>query len=75
MTPEELVAYLKEIPPAHLMLIDLAWELVGPDGTVDLNLARYRMEDILIAKGEVTAYARGTHLMVEALEQCMKPDL
>ncbi|MFQ6027689.1 MAG: hypothetical protein ACE5Q6_09375 [Dehalococcoidia bacterium] len=75
MTPDELVEYLKEIPPAHLMLIDLAWELVGPDGAIDLNQTRYRMEDILMAKGEATAYAQGTHLMVEALKRCLKPDL
>jgi hypothetical protein len=71
MTPDELVEYLKAIPPAHLMLIDLAWELVGPDGAVDLNQARYRMEDIIIARGEATTYAQGTHLMVEALKQCL----
>ena len=71
MTLEELVQYLREIPPANLSLIQLAWELVGEDGSINQEKARFRMEDILLAKGEATAYAQATHLMVEALQQCL----
>lgn len=71
MTPEELAEVLKQVPPAHLQIITLAWELVGEDGRVDIEKTRYRMEDILLARGEATSYAEGTHRMVEALKLCL----
>ena len=46
-------------------------ELVGEDGSIDQEKARFRMEDILLAKGEATAYSQATHVMVEALQQCL----
>ena len=75
MTPDELALLLKEIPPANLMLIQLAWDLAKEDGSIDQEQARFRMEDIMLAKAEATAYAQATHLMVEALQQCLNPDL
>ena len=74
MTPGELAEALKQVPPKHLQLITLAWELVGEDGLVDIHKARYRMEDIVVAKGEATGYAQATHQMLEALKQCLKSD-
>ena len=71
MTPDELVQHLREIPAINLSLIQLAWELVGEDGSIDQEKARFRMEDILLAKGEATAYSQATHVMVEALQQCL----
>ena len=71
MTPSELAEALKQVPPKHLQIITLAWELVGEDGEVDLEKTRYRMEDVLIAKNEATAYAQATHLILEALKQCL----
>jgi hypothetical protein len=67
---QELVEYLKDIPPARLALITLAWELVGPDGKVDLEQALFRMEEVIVARAEATGYARATHEMVEALLKC-----
>lgn len=75
MTPEELVAHLREIPAANLLLIQLAWELAKEDGSIDQDQARFRMEEIMLAKGEAIAYSQATHLMVEALKQCLNPDL
>ena len=71
MTPEGLVAHLREIPAAKLLLIQLAWELAGEDGSIDQEQARFRMEEIMLAKSEATAYSQATHLMVEALKQCL----
>ena len=71
MTPGELAEALKEVPPKHLQIITLAWELVGEDGEVDLEKTRYRMEDVLLAKNEATGYAQATHQMLEALKQCL----
>ena len=75
MTPEELVQHLKEIPAINLSLIQLAWDLVGEDGSIDQERARFRMEEIMLAKGEAIAYAQATHVLVEALQQCLNPDL
>jgi len=55
----------------ELDLIQLAWELVGEDGRLDLDLLRFRMEDINLAEREADAYAHGTFVMREALKQCM----
>jgi hypothetical protein len=67
---DTLVEYLKQVPPTHLKLIDLAWELVRPDGTIDLEQVRFRMEDVVVARAEATGYARATHDMMEALLKC-----
>jgi hypothetical protein len=75
MTPAELVEHLKGVPPARLALIELAWALVGPEGAVDVDQARFHMEELLLAKAEATAYAQATNLLREALQQCLNPDL
>ena len=74
MTPAELVEYLKQVPPKHLQIITLAWELVGPDGKVDPEGARFRIEDLMLAKSEATTYAQATLRMREALDRCLQPD-
>ena len=66
----QLVGYLKQVPPAHLKLIDLAWDLVKPDGTSDLDQVRFRMEEVMVARAEAAGYARATHDMMEALLKC-----
>jgi hypothetical protein len=67
---DTLVEYLKQVPPVHLQLIDLAWDLVKPDGTVDLQQVRFRMEEVMVARAEAAGYARATHDMMEALLKC-----
>ena len=71
MTPAELVQHLKQVPPKHLQIITLAWELVGDDGEVDLEKTRYRMEDVVIAKNEATGYAQATHRRRRPAEQLL----
>ena len=78
MTPAKLVQHLKQVPPKHLQIITLAWELVGPDGPdsigVDPERARFRIEDLMLAKAEATTYAQATLRMREALYRCLQPD-
>lgn len=71
----ELVEALKQIPPKHLAIITLAWELVGADGNIDLNQVQFRIEEVMLARDEAVAYARATQQMVEALKLCLKPVL
>ena len=74
MTPAQLAQHLKAVPPKHLQIIALAWELVGPDGKVDPERARFHIEYLMLAKAEATTYAQATLRMREALHRCLQPD-
>jgi hypothetical protein len=67
----ELVEHLKLVPPKDLAIITLAWELVGPDGQIDLQLVQFRIEEVMLARDEAVAYAQASQRMVEALKQCL----
>lgn len=74
MTPADLAEHLKQVPPTHLQLISLAWELVGEEDAVDTDKVLFRIDEVTAARGEALAYIQGTTDMVEALKQCLKPD-
>jgi hypothetical protein len=67
----ELVEHLKRVPPKDLAIITLAWELVGPEGQIDVNQVQFRIEEVMLARDEAVAYTRATQRMVEALKQCL----
>lgn len=72
MTPSELVEHLKELPAVELMIIPLAWELLGEDGRIDDEKVRFSLETIAVARDQVIAYAHNTYQLTEALKKCLE---
>ena len=72
MTPADLVAILKTVPEARLRVIQLAWELAGPDGALDEAKAVPRMGEIRDACQEVADYAEATKKLAGNLKACLR---
>jgi PRTRC genetic system protein C len=62
-----VVAILRRVPPREPRVFDLAAELLGPDGDLDVDRAADRQPEINLAVAEAEAYARFTRQAVEAL--------
>ena len=63
----DVVAVLRRVPERRLRVFELAAELLGPDGEVDVDAAAARQPEINLAIAEAEAYARATGQAVEAL--------
>lgn len=65
----DIVAILRRVPEKRLRVFDLAAELCGPDGSLDLDAAGRRGPEIDLARLEAESYARGTRAAVAALRR------
>ncbi len=60
MTPQDLVKALRTVPEKKLRLVELAWELVAPDGQPDMDKAAERVDEVGAACSEASAYTQAT---------------
>ena len=67
MKPEDLVRILSEMPAVRLRLIDLAWEMVGEDGSLDQEKMTFYAMEISDAIKEAEEYAEATKGVVNWL--------
>ncbi len=72
MDAAEVARILGQIPEKHLVLVDLAWRCVGPDGRFDLDLAIPMAADIEAAIAEVRGYIAETQNLRWVLEKLAK---
>jgi hypothetical protein len=72
LNAEEVARILGQIPEKRLVLTELAWKCVGPDGRFDLELAIPMAADIEAAVQEVRDYIEDTRKLRCALENLTK---
>jgi hypothetical protein len=65
----DLVAILREMPPVRLRLIDLAWQVVGEDGSLDSEKITFYAKELTEAIKEAEAYAKATKEAVQCLTE------
>lgn len=64
-----IIDILRRVPEKRLRVFDLASDLCGPDGSLDLAAAGRRGPEIDLALLEAETYARGTRAAVAALRR------
>lgn len=69
MDPDALVRILSEIPPFHLRLIELAWQVVGEDGSLDSEKITFYAKELTEAIKEAEAYSQATKEVVQCLRE------
>ena len=67
MDAYDLIRVLKEVPECRLRLIELAWETVGDDGSIDPEKLGFRRKELEEAIAEAEAYAKATRGAVQCL--------
>jgi hypothetical protein len=72
MTSEDLVRILREMPAVKLRLIDLAWEVVGEDGTLDMEKVTFYAMEISDAIKEANAYSDANKEVLSWLIQLVR---
>ncbi|HLC30159.1 MAG TPA: hypothetical protein VJM51_05215 [Dehalococcoidia bacterium] len=76
MSPDPLhtaiLEALARVPETHLVIYDLARELTGPDGQVDVERAAERTEEIRDALVQAEAYVTGNQEVLNVLYQLMR---
>ena len=65
----DILGILRRVPEKRLRVFDLAAELCGPDGSLDLDAAGRRGPEIDLARLEAESYVRGTRAAVAALRR------
>jgi hypothetical protein len=63
----DLVPLLRGVPPFRLRLIELAWKVVGEDGSLNVEQLTFHAKEIVEAIEEAEAYSRDTREMVQWL--------
>lgn len=63
-----MIDALKGVPEARLRLLELAWELVREDGSLDPERASFLAREIEEAIAEAQAYAQSTREAVRCLK-------
>lgn len=66
---DKVIAALDKIPETHLMILDLAREMVKEDGQVDYDLLAAKQPEVNLAVAEAQAYSRSTKKAIEALDR------
>ena len=65
----ELIRALKTVPEFRLRLIELAWEVVGDDGSLDPERLTFRSKELKEAIDEAQAYAQAAREAVQCLRE------
>ena len=73
MTNQELIKALETVPEKKLRLLELAKELVGPDGKLDMDRAVARAAEVDAAVKEAQAYISETEKLKWALQRLSGP--
>ena len=72
MEPADMVAILKTVPEARLRIVELAWELAAPDGTLDELKAVPRMAEVRDACQQAEDYGEATKKLVRNMSECLR---
>jgi PRTRC genetic system protein C len=62
-----IVAILRRAPEKRLRVFELAAELIGENGEIDVDAAALRQPEVNLALAEVEGYVRATHQATEVL--------
>jgi len=69
MESKDLIRILKKVPKTRLRIIDLAWKVVGEDGTIDPDKVALHYKELKEATDEAEAYSGATKEAVECLKE------
>ncbi len=64
-----VVEILRRVPEKRLAIFDLAQDLIAPGGEVSFDLTTARQDELALAVDEAEAYAKASHLALEALRR------
>ena len=73
MINQDLIRALETVPEKKLRLLELAKELVGPDGKLDMDRAVARAAEVDAAVKEARAYISETEKLKWALQRLSGP--
>ena len=73
MDNRTLAGLLAAVPPADLKIIELTAELTRPDGSLDLDAAAARQQEMETACAQAQDYASATGRLWEALKWKLQP--
>ncbi|MBU2009591.1 MAG: hypothetical protein KJ624_07145 [Chloroflexi bacterium] len=73
MINQDLIRALEAVPEKKLRLLELAKELVGPDGKLDMDRAVARAAEVDAAVKEARAYISETEKLKWALQRLSGP--
>jgi len=73
MINQDLIRALEAVPEKKLRLLELARELVGPDGKLDMDRAVARAAEVDAAVKEARAYISETEKLKWALQRLSGP--
>lgn len=68
MDTHDLIRVLKEVPECRLRLIELAWDLVREDGTVDNKKVAFYAKELEEGLKEAESYVRVTADAIRCLK-------
>ena len=66
---EQIVRALKKVPEKHLMIVELARELVNGDGELDYDTTVERQREVNLAIAEAKAYSKATSRAIDSLRR------
>ncbi|MBI4215908.1 MAG: hypothetical protein HY687_00720 [Chloroflexi bacterium] len=66
---QAVVDALRGMPPARLRLIELAWQVVREDGSLDVERASFLRQELAEALAQAEAYGQATREAVRCLRQ------
>ena len=72
MDNRTLTELLRSVPPAKLTIIGLMDELSQPDGSIDLNAAATRQDEVRAAATQARSYTLGVERLLRNLIWKMK---
>lgn len=64
---DHVIRALETVPEKRLRMVELAWELMGSDGKVDLTKCADRLPDINLAMAEAEVYVKAAQRAVTVL--------
>lgn len=73
MDTRTFAGLLAAVPPADLGILELTAELTRPDGSLDLDAAATRQQEVQTACVQAQDYASATGRLLEALRWQMSP--
>ena len=73
MDNQTLAGLLAATPPAGLSIIELTAELTRPNGSLDLDAAAARQQDVELACTQAQDYASATKRLLEAMRWKLRP--
>jgi hypothetical protein len=72
MSDPDLIPVLRGLPPFHLRLVELTWQVVGEDGHLNAEKIGFLSKELMEAIEEAENYSRSTREMVQCLIQMVR---